>query len=228
MEMVLLLRRAITLFAAKRKSRHDKGKLVGSIRKRSSRYPPEILRRVARLAREGWGPSAIRRLLLADEDIREEDVPDVKTVGIWRKRELTRGSDEPWLLSESSAEEARLILPALVDLLRRTEGRLPHLTKSEAQWVYTLRRAQPRLPPWEALKVARRYIDAIDADHDQQRLLELDRYVALGLWGSGPAEFQAVELGIVSRDLIDLIDDGGAFGDPVYRLGDAIVDEGSP
>jgi hypothetical protein len=115
-----------------------------------------------------------------------------------------------------------VILPALVELLRHTQGRLRYLTKTEAEWIARLRIAQPKLPPWDAIKVARRYVDAGD---DTERLLELDRYVGLALWKSG--QYEAVEEGIVSRELVELIEGGDLFGETIFRFHDALEDAGS-
>jgi len=119
-------------------------------------------------------------------------------------------------------EDAVVILPALVELLRHTQGRLRYLAKTEAEWIARLRIAQPKLPPWDAIKVARRYVDAGD---DTERLLELDRYVGLALWKSG--QYEAVEEGIVSRELVELIEGGDLFGETIFRFHDALEDAGS-
>ncbi|TIE62604.1 hypothetical protein, partial [Legionella pneumophila] len=124
-------------------------------------------------------PTAIQRLLENDATVLPTEVPTTKTIGEWRARELTRGRNEPWLFADAPPEQARLVLPALLELIRRTEGRVPHLTKSEGEWIYALRSAHPELPEWEAIKLARRYIRA---GEDREELLALDRYLAVGVW----------------------------------------------
>lgn len=189
---------------------------MGQTQKRSSRFPPTVTLRATELIQEGHLPTDIQRKLHLDPNIAPADVPSTKTIGKWRSAVLTRGSTEPWLVIDADPDDARLVLPALLELIRRTEGRMPHLTKSEGDWIARLRVAQPSLPEWEAIKLARRYIAAGD---DPNEMLALDRYLAAALWeaSSGKTD-EAVSEGVITYQQLDLIDGDDMFGTPVHRL----------
>jgi hypothetical protein len=123
---------------------------------------------------------------IADELKNESDRPHPRHVQRLVK-ELTPGAAAPWSLADSrDADEARIILDTLRDLINRTEDRITSISLREADMVLKIRWLAPDLgfvPVWE---LAREYLRREDAEQDTR---DLDAWLAFKPWTWGPARY---------------------------------------
>jgi hypothetical protein len=108
-----------------------------------------------RLAREGWSPAKIYREL---RDKFGGDIPTPRT--IQRAVHAIQPADKsaPWSLTAANGEEAALVLPVLGAVLRHTDGRIRSISQGQAAWIVSVRRAAPRLDPWQVWLLCRQYM----------------------------------------------------------------------
>jgi len=169
---------------------------------RARRLEPEIEQKIERLVvEEKLAPAQIHRSLTrwvgGDPRLAHlvTAIPDIRTIQR-RVRELEPPDPSgQWSLRDDhTGANAELVLSALAELRKSSQGRRDHVTRREAEWIARVRRAAPTISALEAYAVARRYIaaDVAGAQTDA-----LDGYLAFRGWESGSSYAEAVEKGWV-------------------------------
>lgn len=124
---------------------------------------------------------ALPELLKGPDSETPKDTPQESTIRDWlRKRILVvRDPADRWTVaSAATADEARLVLPALA-FLRVKTGATPRITKRRAKWLAKLRAIDPEMPPGAAVVLARLYEAYEDAKADTA---DIDAYLAMADW----------------------------------------------
>lgn len=105
------------------------------------------------------------------------EAPAPTTIRDWLRTGVLVVGDY-WMVARASADEARLVLPAIAFLI--TKGRpLPRLTITRAKWIAKLRAIDPDMPAGSAVVLARLY-EAYEASNGDMH--EVDRYLATADW----------------------------------------------
>jgi hypothetical protein len=140
------------------------------------RTPTEIVKAIRERTLEGHTPIEIYHEL---ERRFEATYPSRRTVEYIAKEVAPRDVSGDWRLAEAPGEEARLVLPVLAEVVRRTNARTVRLTVSEAQWIARLRTSVPDIPLWEAYAYARVYMGLVA---EGKPTAGLDVRLAFGPW----------------------------------------------
>ena len=159
-------------------------------------------------AHEGWTAAEINRMMHKDvQFLDKEDLPSKKTVERVVKSVRIEDSSGPWGVMDSDAEDARLILDVLADVIIQTEGRKTRFTKEEASWVLKLRKVASDARPYNVWLLAREYM--VLEDKKIYDTAALDHYLAFKPWTNknrfGNYE-GAVALGWIKEDPLRLWD----------------------
>lgn len=153
--------------------------------KRGQRTDPDVRAEVERLSLEGWWAAAIHRKLTDDQRFRGR-VPEPRTIQNLVRQATPRDPSGVWVLAEATAENARLVLPVLAEVLRRTDGRKSHLTRGEGDWISRLGGAVPDLPGWWVYELAHRYMRRLSRELPTS---PFDELLAFAPWRGEP-EFE--------------------------------------
>lgn len=132
------------------------------------------------------------------EALREGDIPMPVPSDRTIKRILDELSEiyttEPASLAAFEPATARLVLDSLREAVAATEGRIAHVTATEATWIGRVAAAAPSLSPWDRFRVARAYVLR---DHTGASTTDLDALVAFQPW-LGPQERDAYRGAVVA------------------------------
>jgi len=112
-----------------------------------------------------------------------------------------------WSVAEAEGDEARLVLPVMVQIALRSKQRRLHVTNGEADWIIRVRRAVPELDPWRVYQLARMYM-VMQARKQPTDTLDL----LLGLYLTPP--------GTVSKVMAELPDGYSWLGNWFKGLGE--------
>lgn len=148
-------------------------------------WPAAIVETIEEKIAEGWSAKQIREYLEGDPALEEyKKRPDTRTI---QRMISERAADESgsWEPEPAAEIDPAAAFPVLSEVVRRTEGRVSHLSRLEARWVSTLLAARANLPPWETYRLARLYI------WRRQRgepTADLDAFLAFAPWQETQAE----------------------------------------
>lgn len=154
------------------------------------KIPGLIADTVSDLLARGWGPAQIdeelrRRVGLRGDSLFGLPYPSLRTV---QRMARSAGAASPaWQLGDPATTDARPVLAALAEVLRRSEGKRSQLTRAEAAWVMRISHAAEGIPPWWAYRLARLYIAR--GEHGTE---DIEQILALRPW-DGPDAFARYE-----------------------------------
>ena len=126
------------------------------------------------LARRGYSGARIRETIIEGKRRQAatdgvpfllNDVPQTRTFERLIKDNVSPPV-EYWSLRDADPQEAAVVLPVFVEMLRDGETRL---TREEASWIYKLRTVAPHMPGFVALQTARVYIGTEPGGIEEQR-----------------------------------------------------------
>ncbi|MBA3779736.1 MAG: hypothetical protein H0X16_10655 [Chloroflexi bacterium] len=161
---------------------------------RGKRTRPEVRTRIRELYLEGNNAAQIQRKL-DEEEHWADDVPALRTIQhLVRQMAGPRDTSGDWSVTGADADEARLVLPVLAEVITRTRGRVKRFTRKQGEWIAKLSRIDPNLPAWYVYDLAKAYIAHEDQGADS---LVVDHYLAFdksrpSKWTEGSPYEQAV------------------------------------
>jgi len=156
----------------------------GQNRRRAGRprIPRDIEIAIEGFAAEGYTPPQILEALQRKADFKGRALPVIKTIKRIIEREgLAADASEWWSLAAADPDDAATILPVLATVIERTAGRVPSLTKAQADWVLKIRCIAPDLSPWSAFRLAISYRVRV---HREEPTADLDELLAFTPWRS--------------------------------------------
>lgn len=157
----------------------DSGRIRRRRRRRAIEAP--VLEDVLDKLDKAWLPKEIHEALGMDERFTLDQVPSVRTIQRIAADHAPSSPDETWDLRASDPDDSALVVEALRDAYRQSEGRVRHFTRAEAEWVVRVKRARPDFSPWLAYRFARRYLARMEAGEPTGPLdLQLARLNPIG------------------------------------------------
>ena len=132
----------------------------------------------------------------------ERDVPDLRTIQR-AVGDLRLPEGEPWTLCTNNADQAAAILPILAAVIREHSVRV-RLSCGQAEWLWTVRKIAPDLPPWWTYRVGMALLRRSSTDAPTA---DIQAWLAFRPWASdedSEAYSKAIEAGLVP---------GSPFGD---------------
>ena len=159
-------------------------------------------------ADSGMSPAEIERKMKAEPQfIENEKLPSLRTIRRVVEDRRPEDSSGAWRIKNAEAEDARLILDVLADVIIETEGRKGSFTKKEASWVLKLRKVAPDARPYNVWRLAREYM--VLENKKIADTATLDHYLAFRPWTNrnrfGNYE-GAIALGWITEDPLGLWD----------------------
>ena len=126
---------------------------------------PDVTDAITDLTLRGYGPAEIERKMGEDPSFRGR-VPKLRTVKKYAALAKRGPASEPWSLIDAPADELPAIVPVVAAVIERSEGRVRNVSKREAAIVARILRAAPKVPPWDAYRLARRVVADPDVERD--------------------------------------------------------------
>ena len=146
------------------------------------RIDGDVEREIKRLAlNDGWTAAQIHRELERRQELQGR-VPVLRTVQRIVAPLVSRDPSRWWNLAEADPDDAALVLPVLSELMERTQGHLPRVTKDLAGWIARLARAAPDMPVAWSLEVA---FTCWDLERREKSLDGITEMLAFAPWRSG-------------------------------------------
>jgi hypothetical protein len=162
-------------------SREEWCKVVHESRTKAVQGRPasdDVILAITDLTFRGFGPAEIERQMGDDPSFRGR-VPKLRTVKKYAALAKQGPASEPWSLVEAPADELAAIVPVVAAVIEQSEGRVRNVSKREAAVVSRILRAAPKVPPWDAYRLARRIV----ADPSIER--DVTEYLGFEPWTEG-------------------------------------------
>ena len=151
-------------------------------RKRRRNMDSAILYEIEAKALENWTPSQIHtdleRKLKAQDRLVE--VPSLRTVQRIVKDVEIRDTSGTWRPADDEAEDARLILEVLANIIIYSSGKKRSFSKAEARWVLKIRKLASDADAVKVWRLARTYM--VYESQGNASTEDLDAYLAFAPW----------------------------------------------
>jgi len=161
------------------RTRREGGKIMSAARTKRRRVrntPPNVLEAIHQALLTGASAPEVARALEGRDDLPADSIPSVRTISNIARDMDGADDGEAWRVDAADPATVALVLSVLMEVVRRTEGRVGSLTRAQASVIPVIHAAmQPhwsKLPArgqaWQTYVLARFYLSWVRTDQDAQ------------------------------------------------------------